>query len=406
MPSSAQHSEDVGFSLTLLEGSSQFFPALIASLDSARYTVHLETYIFDLSASGTDVAMALERAAQRGVDVRLMVDGFGTPQWPDEWVLRFKAAGVQILVFEPIVTLGFFMPSQWRRLHRKLCVVDGEIAFCGGVNVLDDFYDPNYGDLTAPRFDFCVRVTGVLALTIHAVTSHLWERMSSRSLNKLGASHRVLNAIDFLSNQPNRRRFKKKTITAVQPKAYLVLRDNLSHRAEIERAYLKAIGESRQEIIIANAYFLPGAKLRKALILAANRGVKVQLLLQGKYEYFMQYHAARPVYGSLLAAGIEIHEYEPSYLHAKVAVIDKIWATVGSSNLDPLSLLLAREANIVVHDANFANSLRERLLHAMLNEGQRLDPDQFAQRPLLQRLRDRIAFGLMRLGLWIFGKQY
>ena len=120
----------------------------------------------------------------------------------------------------------------------------------------------------------------------------------------------------------------------------------------------------------------------------------------------MQYHAARPVYGSLLAAGIEIHEYEPSYLHAKVAVIDQIWATVGSSNLDPLSLLLAREANIVVHDANFANSLRERLLQAMLNEGQRLDPEQFAHRPLLQRLRDRIAYGLMRLGLWIFGKQY
>jgi cardiolipin synthase len=250
-----------------------------------------------------------------------------------------------------------------------------------------------------------VRVTGALALTIHAITAQLWERRSARALDKLDASHKVLSAIDFLTNQPHRRRLKKLAQT-LQPRAYLVLRDNLSHRTEIERAYLKAIGESRQEIIIANAYFLPGAKLRKALILAAGRGVKVQLLLQGKYEYFMQYHAARPVYGSLLAAGIEIHEYAPSYLHAKVAVIDQVWATVGSSNLDPLSLLLAREANVVVHDADFANSLRERLLQAMQTEGKRLDPDQFAHRPLMQRIRDRIAFGLMRMGLWIFSKRY
>jgi cardiolipin synthase A/B len=186
----------------------------------------------------------------------------------------------------------------------------------------------------------------------------------------------------------------------------LVLRDNLSHRTEIERAYLKAIGESRQEIIIANAYFLPGAKLRNALIHAAKRGVKVQLLLQGKYEYFMQYHAARPVYGSLLAAGIEIHEYAPSYLHAKVAVIDGLWATVGSSNLDPLSLLLAREANIVVQDKDFADSLRGRLIKAMQTEGKQINADEFAHRPFAQRIRDRIAFALMRTGLWLIGKRY
>ncbi len=406
MPSSTNQPEDPAFSLELLEGSIQFFPALIASLDQARYTAHLETYIFDPTASGAEVAQALERAAQRGVSVRVMVDGFGTPAWPAEWEARFKSAGVQTLVFEPIVRLGFFIPSQWRRLHRKLCVIDGEVAFCGGVNVLDDFYDPNYGVLPAPRFDFSVRVTGALALTIHAVTCQLWERMASGTLDPLGSSHRILHAIDFLASQPSRYRFRKKQAQALQAKAYLVLRDNLTNRAKIERAYLKAIGESRQEIIIANAYFLPGAKLRKALIHAAGRGVKVQLLLQGKYEYFMQFHAARPVYGSLLAAGIEIHEYAPSYLHAKVAVIDKVWATVGSSNLDPMSLLLAREANIVVHDADFANSLRVRLLQAMQSEGKRLDPEQFAHRPLAQRIRDRIAFGLMRIGLWIFSKRY
>src|SRR5690606_3980994 len=153
--------------------------------------------------------------------------------------------------------------------------------------------------------------------------------------------------------------------------AALLLRDNVRHRSDIEKAYLRAIGLAREEIIIANAYFVPGRKLRRALGLAAGRGVRVRLLLQGRDEYFPQYHAARPVYGELLAAGIEIHEYSPSFLHAKVAVIDALgprpWATVGSSNLDPLSLLLAREANVVVENREFARDLRERLADAMAN---------------------------------------
>ncbi|HCL87210.1 MAG TPA: cardiolipin synthase ClsB, partial [Comamonadaceae bacterium] len=136
----------------------------------------------------------------------------------------------------------------------------------------------------------------------------------------------------------------------------------------------------------------------------------VQLLLQGRYEYFMQYHAARPVYGALLAAGVEIYEYEPSFLHAKVAVIDahgaRPWATVGSSNLDPLSLLLAREANVVVKDAAFARQLRQRLARAMADAGRPLDPQAYAHRPWRERLLDRMAFGLMRAALWVTGKRY
>ena len=193
-------------------------------------------------------------------------------------------------------------------------------------------------------------------------------------------------------------------------RACLLLRDNLRNRKNIERAYLHAIGQARHDIIIANAYFLPGGKLRKAIIAAAKRGVKVQLLLQGKYEYFMQYHAARPVYSALLEAGVEIHEYAASFLHAKVAVIDadqaQAWATVGSSNLDPLSLLLAREANVVVQGSTFAQSLRTKLQHAMQHGGQKINPADYAHRPWAQRVRDRIAFGAMRAALWVTGHRY
>jgi cardiolipin synthase len=191
-----------------------------------------------------------------------------------------------------------------------------------------------------------------------------------------------------------------------RPKAALVLRDNLRNRHSIERAYRKAIGRARQEVIIANAYFLPGGKLRRALMRAARRGVRVTLLLQGKYEYFMQYHAARPVYGALLAAGVEIHEYSTSFLHAKVAVVDGHWATVGSSNLDPLSLLLAREANIVVEDKAFAGELSARLREAVARHGQRIDPAIYSQRPLGQRIQGWMAYALMRLALLLTGQRY
>ena len=168
----------------------------------------------------------------------------------------------------------------------------------------------------------------------------------------------------------------------------------------------RAIGNARSEVIIANAYFLPGARLRKALILAARRGVRVRLLLQGRYEYFLQYHASRPVYGALLKAGIEIHEYAASFLHAKVAVVDSRWATVGSSNLDPLSLLLAREANVVVRDRGFAAQLRERLEHAMAHGGHRVDAAAFANRSWRRRSLEVLAFMAMRLGLFLIGRRY
>jgi cardiolipin synthase A/B len=409
-----------GHHLSLLPGSGAYFSALSQAMDAARHEVRLETYIFDFTASGQEVASSLIRAASRGVKVYLLIDGAGTNQVPADWQARFDAAGVQWQIYNPLGRLGLLIPSRWRRLHRKLCVVDGgtdrALGFCGGINILDDYHDPNHGALPKPRFDFAVRVQGPLVATIWEATASLWHRQRifrqfrqrplQTTLEGLASAREMLahNAAPLQSHaQPI-------NTSAHFAKAVLLLRDNVRNRQSIEKSYLKAIGEARQEIIIANAYFLPGGKLRKALLNAAQRGVKVKLLLQGRYEYFMQYHAARPVYEVLLAAGIEIHEYATSFLHAKVAVVDaysaKAWATVGSSNLDPLSLLLAREANVVVLDPPFARDLRERLIQAMAEDGKAVNLQEFANRPWLQRTLDRIAFGLMRLALSITGRRY
>ena len=399
-----------GHQLRLIEGGEAYFSRLIEAIDRARSQVQIETYIFDFHGAAADVAQALERAALRGVRVWLVVDGVGTGALPPQWARRFDQAGVLCRVYSPLGTLGLLFPSRWRRLHRKLAVIDGQVAFCGGINILDDWFDPRHGQLPHPRLDFAVQARGALVQQVQETMTQLWWRLQAV---RHARQHNFPEA--FSSFRAAGLHLPWSNPADAEPgqlvaRAGLLLRDNLLHRAQIERAYLRAIAAARREVVIANAYFLPGRRLRKALVLAARRGVRVRLILQGRYDYFMQYHAVRPVYGILLAAGIEIHEYTASFLHAKVAVVDpdheRPWATVGSSNLDPLSLLLAREANVVVQDQTFARQLHQRLEQIMREHCSPVSVQTYMRRPWHQRLRERVAFGLMRLALWVTGHRY
>jgi cardiolipin synthase len=400
-----------GHQIKLLRGGIEFFPELIRAIDAARSHVQLETYIFNFQGDGAGVAAALERAGLRGLRIWVVVDGVGTSRLPEEWRVRFQKAGVAWRIYSPLGTLGLLIPSRWRRLHRKLCVIDGQLAFCGGINILDDLHDPQYGTLNSPRLDFAVIATGALVQQVQEATTQLWWRLQTirhvrqQNFPEAFSAFRASGVhVPWLHDE------HQAGGPMLIAKAGLLLRDNVSNRFQIEKAYLKAIGTSRHEIVIANAYFLPGRKIRQALVHATQRGVRVRLLLQGQYEYFMQYHAARPVYRQLLKAGVEIYEYRPSFLHAKVAVIDaqheRPWATVGSSNLDPLSLLLAREANVVVADSSFAKQLQASLEQAIATQSDRIMPLSLLERSKLHRTMDWVAFGLMRLALWLSGKRY
>ena len=394
-----------GHQLRLLQGAQVFFDALVSDIDLAIQEVRLETYIFDVHGSGERVAQALTRAARRGVNVYLVMDGVGTPQLPQAWATQMDAAGVHWVIFSPLGKLGLLVPNRWRRLHRKLCVVDGKLAYCGGINVLDDWWDPNYGQLEAPRFDFAVRISGPLVRQVHDAMVQFWWRFqaarSAKRVNWAGAWQALQQAV-------NDKRATVSTTPCGQDGALaqLVLRDNVHYRSRIERAYSQALGEAQQDVILANAYFLPSRKIRRGLVNAAQRGVRVRLLLQGRYDYFMSYHGTRALYGDLLAGGVEIYEYQSSFLHAKVAVVDERWATVGSSNIDPLSLLLAREANVVVADVGFAASLRAQLEHALQHQAIRLDVRQHASRSISQKMLDRVALLLMHALLLLTGKRY
>ena len=408
-----------GHRVQLLEGGGEFFTALVLAIDASEVEVRMETYIFHIDTSGERIALALEQAAQRGVKVYMTADGVGTPGLSGDWAQRFRRCGVMWHVFMPLGRFGILFPSRWRRMHRKLCVVDGRIGFCGGINVLDDYVDPNHGELVQPRLDFAVRVQGPLVADMHQAMARLWWRQTLTQdvqPQYFAAVWRELQStlrrsLRGVAGQDASRGRLAPDTSAVPGAVHLVpaallLRDNLRNRREIERAYLAAISNARREIVVANAYFLPGARLRRALVLAAQRGVRVRLLLQGRYEYFLQYYASRPVYAAMLAAGVEIHEYAASFLHAKVAVVDGRWATVGSSNLDPLSLLLAHEANVEVRDEAFALALLARLELAMRSGGTMVDAAVFAARPWQQRAKESVAYALMRLALLLVGRRY
>jgi len=411
--------------LTLLKGGESLFPALVEAIKAARVEVLLETYMFEIERSVIPVAQALADAAARGVKVCVVVDGVGTGEVPAQWQQRWKAAGVQWRVFNPARGWRLLLPKRWRRLHRKLCVVDGTVAFCGGINLLDDYFDPNHGALDQPRFDFAVRATGPLVADMHDTMVRLWARLQvareAREHDFAGALQAVRAAAHAGTDMADAG--IKDSAAQLEPvsgaptgaarpsgaQAALVLRDNVRFRRRIEGTYRVAISQAKSEILIANAYFIPGVQLQRALLRAAKRGVKITLLLQGRYEYFMQYHACRAVYGVLLNAGVEIIEYEASFLHAKVAVMDAAngsIATVGSSNLDPLSLLLAREANIFVRDDAFAAELRAHLLQAIAQQGRRIDPDAHGRRTIMPRALSWGAYALMRVALFVIGKRY
>ena len=384
--------------MRLLIGGVDLFAAMIEAIDTAHDDVLLETYIFSFEGAGADVAHALMRAAQRGVRVCLVVDGVGTGQLPSPWAAQMAQAGVKVHVFAPAVGIGFWLPSRWRRMHRKLCVVDQRVAFCGGINILDDYLDPHVqGLLKAPRLDYAVSMRGPLAVTVHETMMQLWSRIEAVSDLR---SQNLSGAIDALRGATQSLRLPTRGETQ------LVLRDNVRYRTHIERAYRKAIGSAHHDVVVANAYFFPGLRLRRALVLAARRGVRVRLLLQGQYEYFLPYRAARQLYGQLMAAGVEIYEYHASFLHAKVAVVDGKWLTVGSSNLDPFSLLLAREANVVAHHSELARTLHTSLTEAIERSSDRVDPHAYLSRSWWDQTLDAMASAVLRFGVFLTGKRF
>ena len=367
-----------GNRLQLLDSGREYFPALLAALAQAECEIHLESYIFADDPVGRAVADALCRAARRGVRVNVIVDGFGARNFPADFRPQLTQAGVQTLIYRPELDPLRLRRHRLRRLHRKLVVIDARIAFVGGINIIDDH---NAAPEMAPRYDYAVRIEGPVLAQICLAARRMWE---------------ILAWVSF----KRRYRLHHPCPPDIHPKgeqsACFLIRDSIRHRNDIQNAYLEAIRQARDEILIANAYVLPGWRFGQALLAAAARGVRITILLQGKTDHPLLHYATRALYARALAAGIRIYEYEKSFMHAKVAVIDDHWATVGSSNIDPFSLLLAKEGNLVIQDKTFALTLKDSLQKAIRNGACEMHHGDHRTRPWYRRPLPWLAYWLVR----------
>lgn len=377
--------------LRLLCNGDGYFPACIGALQNATETIRLETYLYADDAIGDAVTQALCDAAQRGVDVRIVVDGFGARNLDAQHLPQLLQAGVQVRVFRPEQHLWRHLLSRkrtrLRRMHRKMALIDGRLAFLGGINIIDDAT----GNSGSTRLDFALEIAGPILSQIGHAMDRQWLTLSRSPLYRRPFVQQ--------GNRP------EPTVIHAAPagniRCALLLRDNLTYRRNIEQAYISAIESATQRLTLAMAYFIPSRRILNALLDAAHRGVQINLMLQGRIEYRLQHYASQSLYHRLLNAGIRIHEYQPGLMHAKVGVVDGQWATLGSANLDPFSLLVAREANLIIRDPTFCAALEQRLTRDIATHCREITASGWSRKSGLHRalriLSARILFRLLSL---------
>ena len=383
-----------GNQFQLLENGEEFFPRVFECIAAAKREVVVETFILFEDKVGEQLHAALHQAARRGVQIDLTIDGYGSPDLSPEFISTLTRAGVRVHVFDPGPRLWGWRTNLFRRMHRKIVVVDGERAFVGGINYSADHL-ADFGPQA--KQDYAVEIEGPIVADIH------------RFVRKaLAAGQRNAGA----SGEPPpglRERFSERARSmagswrqddvpppAGNAAALFVTRDNRKHTNDIERHYRAAIRTARHRVVIANAYFFPGYRLIQEMRRAARRGVAVQLILQGEPDMAIVKTAASMLYHHLLDAGVQIFEYCERPLHGKVAVVDDEWATVGSSNLDPLSLSLNLEANVVIRDRAFNEDLAARLDHLIQNHCKRIERHDLVESTWWRSVRSYFVFHLLR----------
>lgn len=332
-----------GNAVEMLINGEAFFPRVFDRIRQARKEVLLETFIILEDKVGKELQQALICAARNGAHVEVIVDGYGTVDLSDAYLSELRDAGIRVHVFDPQPRVLGMRTNMFRRLHRKIVVVDSDVAYVGGIN----FTAVHLGDYgPGAKQDYAAEVRGPIVLDIRHASLNLFRHARKELPLPLSSEHR----------QHHQQRY------AGSARIMLVIRDNKHHTSDIEDHYLYAIRAANHRVVIANAYFFPGYRMLRELRNAARRGVRVTLILQGEPDMPWARSCSTFLYSYLLRAGVAIHEYCERPLHGKVALMDSEWVTIGSSNLDPLSLSLNLESNLFIRDQKLNHQLHEHLM--------------------------------------------
>lgn len=359
----------------LLKNGAEAFPAMLRAIDQAVTSIVLEMYIVTDDATGREVRSHLAAAAGRGADVRVLVDAVGSWALPEDFWDELTGAGGRVKRFRP-VSSGLFL----FRNHRKLLLVDERIAYIGGLNVSDEYYRGRDG--AAPWRDNALELTGYELVRLRRSFGRMWLRADA----PVRAARLIMRRAYGLRPRPGQRiRFFESG-----PEDPL---------HSVRKGYRQIIGGATASIDLAMGYFFPHGRLLRALKRAARHGIRVRVLLPQQSDVPLAQWAARGLYGRLLRAGIEVWEYRPTMLHAKMAVIDDSVIT-GSANMDIRSGRINYELVVVVRDEALAGQARADF-ERDLAESERVTLADWRERPLVQRIKERLsAWVLARLDIF------
>jgi cardiolipin synthase A/B len=355
--------------LALLRDGAQAYPAMLEAMRKARSTICLETYILREDHTGSRFGAVLAERAQAGVEVSVMYDDWGSSV-SEEFVRTLRFSGVRMLAFRPVrfSGLGKLLARLRRRNHRKALIVDGEVAFTGGLNISDDYASVQDGG-NGWR-DTHMRLRGPVAVELERMFLDTWKKNGGPAV----AAERYV--------RPK---------APPDDKVRIVGNEFRKDHKFIRQAYVSAISHAKQRIHLTHAYFLPPSRVLRALQKAARRGVDVSVILAATTDVRLVLLAARGLYGKLLKSGVKVFEWKGRVLHAKTAVVDGRWTTIGSANLDALSLRVNLEVNAVIEDEKFATSV-ERMFTQDLEQCDRISLEEWKERPLGERFISWLAF--------------
>jgi cardiolipin synthase len=365
-----------GNKVTLLYDGPQTMASMIAAIESAKDHINLETYIFDQDAVGLQFAELLMARQRAGIQVHVIYDAIGTIGTPQAFFDRMRDAGIRLVAFNPVNPLKLVGPWEPNnRDHRKILVVDGLVAFTGGVNISSTyansslFRSKSRNNAKVGWRDTHIRIEGP------AVAALQWEFLNNWA-SQLAPDLSDSNFFPPLHNAGD--------------KLVRILASAPDGDQDIYAAYLVAINTAVTSIHITCAYFVPDVRILRALTDAARRGVDVRIILPGVRESGLVFYAGRSFYQDMLTSGVRVYELQISVLHAKTAVIDRLWSTVGSTNIDTRSFLHNYEINAVVFDNEFGLAM-EAAFDEDMRYSEEVTLEKWDQRPLADRMKEWAA---------------
>jgi len=370
-----------GNTVRLVKGGRDYFDLLLNTIRNARFSIHLQTYIFDYDETGKKVADALLAAAARGVHIFLLLDGYASQHLPKEFINRLKKNGISLRWFSPLLRTRYFYFG--RRLHHKVLVADARVSLVGGINISD-----RYNDLPGKPawLDWAVYAEGDVSHELFRICIDLWNKSSWSKKNI------SINSPDYKSGTASGQCFVR-----------VRRNDWVNGKNQISRSYVEMLKKAGSHIYIMSSYFLPGKAIRKHMLAALKRGVRIRIIAAGKSDVWVAKQAERFIYSWLLKNKIELYEYQPSILHGKLSSYDGKWVTVGSYNVNNISAYAAIELNLDVLDSRFAGCVESRLQNIIENDCVRIDEEAFKHsNTFFRRMIQKVAYEFIRVVFELF----